>query len=108
LSDQGLPSVPKNLIFGKIVRNIFTPRKLNPLFRNVIVPTSGAGFMFVVGWQKVRVQGEECRRPANWRVCCSRWEEFSCFTHIPQQGCWKCRLRHNLEIFEVTQNTRSI
>src|SRR4029434_7669285 len=77
--------------------NIFT--KLYPLFRNAFVPTSGAGFMFVVGWHKMRVQGEECKRPANWRVCCSRWEEFSCFTHIPQQGCWKCRLRHNLEIF---------
>src|SRR4029434_7684547 len=32
--------------------------------------------MFVVGLRKVRAQGEECKRPAHWRVCCSPWEEF--------------------------------
>src|SRR4029434_262333 len=61
------PSVPKARyseisIFRKIVRNIFTPTKSNHLFRNAIVPTSGAGFMFVVGWQKVCAQGEKYKR----------------------------------------------
>src|SRR4029434_11217406 len=60
-SDWGTAQCPKSSIFRKILRNIFT--KLNPLFRNAFVPTGGAGFMFVVGWQKVRVQGEECKRP---------------------------------------------
>src|SRR4029434_5137929 len=54
-SDWGTAQCPKSSIFRKILRNIFT--KLNPLFRNVFVPTSDAGFMFMVGWQKVRVQG---------------------------------------------------
>src|SRR4029434_2605751 len=96
-SDWESAKCAESSIFRKMVRNIFT--KLHPLFRNASVPTSGAGLMFVVGLQKVRVQGEECKRHAHGRVCCSPWEEFSCFTHSPQQGCWKCRLRHNLEIF---------
>ena len=91
-----------------------------PLFQPV-VPDSCLWW----GGKKCVRKVKNARGPSHWRVCCSPWEEFSCFTHRPgmlevqahefndclmiyknvglcMRGVctpWHCTPWHNLEIF---------